>query len=148
MVGPSENTRRALRGHLWHLLELLEKVREVSGPTGSSRVRLNYVRRPDGQRLHEVERFLEGFNEEINRAATLWGIDIDGEQIDAIHALSVSLQFVGIALEEMSPSRLSGFGALDPAFEKDYAAFLEKLRTHLDTLQHALAASRTDRSSA
>ncbi len=145
MAGPSENTRRALRGHFWHLLELLEKMREISEPAGSNRVRLNYLHRPDGEKLHDVERFLEGISEEINRAAALWGIDIDGEQIDAIHALSVSLQFVGIALEEMSPSRLSGFGALDPAFEKDYAAFLLKLRIHVDTLQRALATSKTDR---
>lgn len=43
-----------------------------------------------------------------------------------MRALVVALQFVGVALEEMSPSRLSGFGALDSAFEKDYAEFLLK----------------------
>lgn len=138
MAGPSENTRRALRGHLWHLLELLEKVREIGEPVGNSSVRLDYLHLPDGERLHAVEHFLERFNDEVNRAASRWGIDIDREQIEALHALSVSLQFVGIALEEMSPSRLSGFGALDPAFEKDYAAFLQQLRAHLGTLQHAL----------
>lgn len=147
MAGPSENTRRALRGHLWHLLELLGKVREICGPEGSGSVRLNYLHQPDGETLHDVERFLERFNEEVSRAATQWGIDIDREQIDATHALSVSLQFVGIALEEMSPSRLSGFGALDPAFEKDYAEFLLRLRAHLGALQRALAARETDRPS-
>ncbi|WP_028217732.1 hypothetical protein [Paraburkholderia oxyphila] len=145
MAEPSENTRRALRGHLWHLLELLEKVREICGPEANSSVRLNYLHRLDGERLHDVERFLERFNDEVNWAAIQWGIDIDREQIEAIHALSVSLQFVGIALEEMSPSRLSGFGALDPAFEKDYAVFLQRLRGHLGTLQRALVTSETDR---
>lgn len=148
MAEPSENTRRALRGHLWHLLELLEKVREIGGPQANSNVRLNYLHRPDGERLHDVERFLESFNDEVNRAAIRWGIDIDREQIEAIHALSVSLQFVGIALEEMSPSRLSGFGVIDPAFEKDYEAFLQRLRGLLGTLQRALVSSMPDHPSA
>ena len=144
MAEPSENTRRALRGHLWHLLELLEKVREIGESAGNSSVSPKYLHHPDGDRLHAVERFLERFNGDVNRAASRWGIDVDREQIEAIHALSVSLQFVSIALEEMSPSRLSGFGALDPAFEKDYAEFLQQLRTHLGTLQCALAAGKPE----
>jgi len=121
----------------------MEKVREICEPAGSRGVRVHYLHRPDGARLHDVERFLGRFDEALDRAAARWGIDIDREQIDAIHALSVSLQFVGIALEEMSPSRLSGFGTLDPAFEKDYVAFLEQLRAHLGALEQALATRTT-----
>lgn len=138
MAAPSENTRRALRGHLWRLLDLLEKVRETSGTHASSSAHISYVHRPGGDALDRVQRFLEDFDQEVDRAAIRWGIDIEGEPIDAMHALSVTLQFVGIAIDEMSPARLSGFGALEPAFEKDYAAFIKRLRAHLDVLQRSL----------
>ena len=138
MVAPSGNTRRALRGHLWRLLDLLEKVRETSGARASSSAHVSYVRRPGGDTLNDVQRFLGHFDEEINRAAIQWGIDIEGEPIDAMHALSVTLQFVGIAIDEMSPARLSGFGELDPAFEKDYAAFIQRLRAHLEVVERSI----------
>lgn len=138
MAAPSENTRRALRGHLWRLLDLLEKVRETSGAHVSSSAHVSYVRRPGGDELDHVQRFLEDFDKEVDRAAIQWGIDIEGEPVDAMHALSVTLQFVGIAIDEMSPTRLSGFGALEPAFEKDYAAFIKRLRALLDAVQRSL----------
>ncbi|CAG9268049.1 hypothetical protein [Paraburkholderia unamae] len=138
MAALSGNTRRALRGHLWRLLDLLEKVRETSGAQASSSAHISYVRRPAGDELDHVQRFLEDFDKEVDRAAFQWGIDIEGEPIDARHALSVTLQFVGIAIDEMSPARLSGFGALDPVFETDYAAFIERLRAHLDAVQRSL----------
>lgn len=72
------------------------------------------------------------------------GIDLRGEQIDAMRALVIALQFVGVALEEMSSSRRSGFGVLDPAFEKDYAEFLLKLRVHLDITQRFLGNGKSD----
>ncbi|WP_322028625.1 hypothetical protein [Paraburkholderia sp. J76] len=127
-----------MRGHLWRLLDLLEKVRETSGVQANSGAHSCYVHRLDDGRQRDVQRFLEQFDEEIDRAAAKWQIDMEGAPIDAMHALSVTLQFVGIALDEMSPSRLSGFGPLDPAFEKDYAAFIQTLRAQLDAIQHSL----------
>lgn len=138
MAAPSDNTRRALRGHLRRLLDLLEKVRETSGVQANGGVHARYAHRLDDDRRSDVQRFLEYFDEEIECAAAQWQIDMQGAPIDAMHALSVTLQFVGIALDEMSPSRLSGFGPLDPEFEKDYAAFIQTLRAHLDVLQHSL----------
>lgn len=138
MVAPSENTRRALRGHLWRLLELVQKVRETSGARASSSARVSYVRCPVGDELERVQRFLEDVDKEVRNAAAQWRIDIEGEPVDAMQALSVTLQFVGIAIDEMSPTRLSGFGALEPAYEKEYAAFIGRLRAHLDAMQRSL----------
>jgi len=61
-----------------------------------------------------------------------------------MRALVIALRFVGVALEAMSPSRLSGFGALDLAFEKDYEEFLLKLRARLDITQRFLGNGKSD----
>ncbi|WP_322014150.1 hypothetical protein [Paraburkholderia sp. J12] len=140
MGEPSDNTRRALRGHLWHLLELLDKMHRICEADGSGNTRVNYRHRPDGQKRDDVESFLVDFRQEVSRAAARWGILLEGDEIDAMHALIVTLQFVGITLEEMSPTRLSGFGALDPAFEKEYAAFLRRLHDSADLLLQRLLA--------
>ncbi|MEK6290568.1 MAG: hypothetical protein V4793_04100 [Paraburkholderia tropica] len=147
MARPPDNARHALRAHLWHLLELLDKLHEICQANAGRRARVSYLHRPGGQQRDSIEHFLEDFRQELNQAAVQWGIDLEGEQIDAVHALVVTLQFVGIALEEMSPSRLSGFGALDPAFEKDYGAFLRTLRTRLDVAQRQLVSDDTGASS-
>jgi len=66
MAEPSNNVRRALRGHLGHLLELNDKVHEICSAGGSSSVRFNYLHCLDGEMRDDIVRSLEDFRQEVN----------------------------------------------------------------------------------
>jgi hypothetical protein len=124
----SDNTRRALQGHFFHLEELLQKACaacEASSGNGTHRrFRCDLT---DRQRTAFVE-LIDAFERDLDRFSAEWHVDTSNESVDASRVLAVDVQFLGIALEEMSPRRLTGFGPLDQAFVASYEQFLAGLR--------------------
>lgn len=79
------------------------------------------------------------FRSHLSRALAAAGIEHDQPQFSALHAIRVTLAFVRIAVEEMAPEHLRGYGEL-PAAAADYLRGLSaELEGLLATLDRTLA---------
>lgn len=79
------------------------------------------------------------FRQQLEAFGPTWGLCLHAQQVLSSHALAVDLQFLDIALEEISPHALSAYGALDDEFVSSYASFREALRGEIDAMKKALA---------
>jgi hypothetical protein len=91
---------------------------------------------------------LEGvarFRRQLDGFGSRWGLDLPAQQVLSSHALAVDLQFLDIALEEMSPSSLSGYGPLGEDFVHEYELLQLALRAEIGRMTKAIAqAGRPD----
>lgn len=131
--------RRALAAHFVYLDELLSKTQAACGVARASRLFYRYELDVPRSRLGAVLEGVTRFRRRLDAFGSTWGLDLPAQQVLSSHALAVDLQFLDIALEEMSSRELSGFGALDEEFVSNYASLQEALRGEIEVMKKALA---------
>ena len=139
MRGLETSVRRALAAHFVYLDELLAKTQAACGVARASRLFYRYELNVPDARLGVVLEAITRFRRQMNIFGLAWGLDLPAQRVLSSHALAVDLQFLDIALDEMSPRALSGYGALDEEFVRDYTSFQEALRGEIEAMTKALA---------
>lgn len=142
MKGLETSVQRALAAHFAHLDELLAKTQAACGIARASRLFYRYELDVPRAQLTVVLDGVARFRGQLDAFGSTWGLDLPARHVLASHALAVDLQFLDIALEEMSPRALCGYGALDDEFAHEYASFLETLRAEIETMKGALLHDR------
>lgn len=135
-LGPG--VRRALASHFVYLDELLGKMQVACGVTEDSRLFHGYELDVPSTRLTEVLEGIARIRQSLESFSTSWGLDLPAQPVFSSHALKVGLQFLDIALDEMSPRTLSGYGASSQEFASDYRSHQESLRRELHRIAEAL----------
>ncbi|MDN7799428.1 MULTISPECIES: hypothetical protein [Burkholderiaceae] len=139
MNGVETSVRRALAAHFVYLDELLAKTQAACGVARTSRLFYRYELDVPQAGLAAVLEGVARFRRQLDTFGSRWGLDLPAEKVLSSHALAVDLQFLDIALEEMSPSSLSGYGPLGDDFVLDYELLQQALRAEIGTITEALA---------
>lgn len=66
------------------------------------------------------------------------GIPVERQSIRAAHAVRIRLHLIEIALEDLRPERMRGYGALTPAARQELLDIIDALSNALRPLQKAL----------
>jgi hypothetical protein len=139
MNGVETSVRRALAAHFVYLDELLAKTQAACGVARTSRLLYEYELDVPQAGLLAVLEGVARFRRQLETFGSRWGLDLPAEKVLSSHALAVDLQFLDIALEEMSPSALSGYGPLGEDFVHDYELLQQALRAEIGTIAKAIA---------
>jgi GTP-binding protein EngB required for normal cell division len=75
-----------------------------------------------------VRDYLKRMRQQILRVLSNLEIPLPAATIDATHSIRVVLQFVEIALEEMAPDKLQGFGSVPPSLAPQLAGGLQEIK--------------------
>jgi hypothetical protein len=140
--GLETSVQRALAAHFVYLDELLAKTQAACGIARASRLFYRYELDVPNERLVDVLEAITRFRRHMDAFGVTWGLNLPAQRVLSSHALAVDLQFLDIALEEMSPPALSGYGELGEEFLHDYLSFQKILRGELEAMTKALAYDR------
>lgn len=138
MDGVETSVRRALAAHFVYLDELLAKTQAACGVARTSRLFYRYELDVPQAGLASILEGVARFRRQLDSFGARWGLDLPAQQVLSSHALAVDLQFLDIALEEMSPSSLSGYGALGDDFVQEYEALQKALRAEIGSMTNAI----------
>lgn len=137
MIDLSINARRMLAAHFVYLDELLEKINTACGSARIGRLFCRFEVDLTAKEIADVQERIAKVREELDAFGSSWGIELPVQQVLSSRALSVDIQFLSIALDDMSPRALEGYGELDPRFVEDYSRFLDNLRELLRGMKAA-----------
>jgi len=130
----NEAQQRRLLANAKHADALLSEIEAALGGPDSQPAFPKY--RPDAS-LHQarlIRSYLARFRSHLIRGLTAAGVEYERPQLGALHSVRVTLTFVRIALQEMAPERLRGYGDLP----QQTAAELRGLCAELEGLVSAL----------
>ncbi|WP_162600906.1 hypothetical protein [Paraburkholderia sp. C35] len=133
------SVRRALSSHFLYLDDLLAKALSALNlgdphPRAFSRYESDLSadqRASIAQGIARVWMLLTEFGAQ-------WSLDLPAPPMLCTHALKVDLQFMDIALDEMSPRTLSGYGKPGEDFLLAYRDLQAELRNEIRTMSHEL----------
>lgn len=138
MINLSINARRTLAAHFVYVDELLEKINTACGGPRIGRLLYRFQIDLTEKEIADVRERIAQVREELNAFGSSWGVDLPAQKVLSSRALSVDIQFLSIALDDMSPRALAGYGELDPRFVEDHFRFLDELRKQLRGMKAAL----------
>lgn len=141
MNGVETSVRRALAAHFVYLDELLAKTQAACGVARTSRLFYRYELDVPPADLAVVLEGVARFRRQLDAFGARWGLDLPAQVLSS-HALAVDLQFLDIALEEMSPSALSGYGSLGEDFVHEYESLQKALRAEIGSMTSSIAHAR------
>lgn len=137
---PDTSVRRALAAHFVYLDELLAKTQAACGVSHANGLFYRYELDVPRARLSTVLEGITRFRHQLDMFSSTWGLDLPAQPVLSSRALAVDFQFLDIALDEMSPHMLSGYGSLGDGFEHDYGRLQEALRVEIKAMSRALLA--------
>ncbi|MFT4063648.1 hypothetical protein [Paraburkholderia sp.] len=138
MNGVGTSVRHALAAHFVYLDELLAKTQAACGVARTSRLFYRYeLDVPQASRSAVLEGVAR-FRRQLDAFGARWGLDLPAQQVLSSHALAVDLRFLDIALEEMSPLALSGYGSPGEDFVLDYESLRKALRAEVGNMTNAM----------
>jgi GTP-binding protein EngB required for normal cell division len=146
----NENHRRVLVGTLAHIDGLLREAESAatSVPSPFSAVV------PDLEKVEVdvVTEYLRAARAELIEAARTLGLPVPSSRVTATSSIQVTLTFAGIALEDVAPKRLRGYGALEAEAEAlvervegDLARTLRRISVYLSRREAGDLAGRLER---
>jgi hypothetical protein len=91
---------------------------------------------PEGSRT-ELRQNVEKLRKLMLQILTDREIPVERQQIRSAHAVRVRLHLIEIALEDLRPERMRGYGALTPAARQELLDIIETLSTALSPLLKA-----------
>ncbi len=110
--GLNESHRRRLLANAQYADKLVSDIEEILNASESRSPFPKY--RPDVS-LHEarlIRSHLSRFRDHLSRVLSAIGVEARGARFGSLHSIRVTLTFIRIAIEEMAPEHLRGYGAL------------------------------------
>ena len=137
--GFNEPQRRRLLASARYADKLAAEIEEILRAPESKSPFAKY--RPDVS-LHQarlIRSHLARFGEHLGRVLSAAGIECGVPQFGALHSIRVDLAFLRIAVQEMAPEYLRGYGDLPPATAAELRGLCGELEGHIDGLERNLA---------
>ena len=135
----NESHRRRLLANAQYADKLLSDVEEILNASESKSPFPKY--RPDVS-LHQT-RLIRGhisrFRDHLSRVLSAVGIKGGGARFGSLHSIRVTLTFVRIAVEEMAPEHLRGYGDLSDGTASELRGLCVELEGLIDGLERNLA---------
>jgi len=120
--------QRNLRNACKHMDGLLKDVEEAMNPNRNS-VFPKYIHDIADVQQKTIGDYLARFREELLRVLAHQSIAVEEPRIKASHAIHTSLTFVEIAIEELSPGRMRGYGPVSEAGAADLNGVIQDLQS-------------------
>ena len=141
MSGLNENHKRKILATVQHVDELLA---QSLGLLGASRgtLRPRYVADLSPSESHWVESYADKIREQIARLLERFEIDVPPPATLASWALRTNLVMLDIALEDLYPAKMRGYGEIHPAAAGDLTWTLQEVRRLVAQLLAFLAEAR------
>lgn len=137
--GLNESHRRRLLANAQYADKLVSDIEEILSASESKSPFLKY--RPDVS-LHQA-RLIRGhvsrFRDHLGRVLSAVGIEHDGARFGSLHSIRVTLTFVRIAVQEMAPEHLRGYGELSDGAASELRGLCAELEGLIDSLERNLA---------
>ncbi|MCC7155753.1 MAG: dynamin family protein [Bryobacterales bacterium] len=137
--GFTESHRRALLANARYADKLVSDIEGILSASESKSPFPKY--RPDVS-LHQarlIRSQLARFRDHLGRVMSSVGIQHGGAQFGSLHSIRVTLTFVRIAVQEMTPEQLRGYGDLPEAAASDLRGLCRELEGLIDGLERNLA---------
>ncbi len=135
----NESHRRRLLANAQYADKLLSNVEEILNASESKSPFPKY--RPDLS-LHQA-RLIRGhiarFRDHLRRVLSAVGIEEDEARFGSLHSIRVTLTFVRIAIEEMAPEHLRGYGDLSDGAAAELRGLCSELEGLIDSLERNLS---------
>lgn len=130
----SDSQQRTLRNAFKHMDGLLKDIEAALDPTRTNSVFPKYIDDIAPIQQKTIEESLARFRAQLLRVLAGQAIELEEPRIKASHAVHISLTFIEIAIEELSPSRMHGYGPVSAAG----AADLNNIMQDLQSIVHKL----------
>ena len=135
----NESHRRRLLANAQYADKLLSDLEEILNASESKSPFPKY--RPDVS-LHQT-RLIRGhisrFRDHLSRVLSAIGLEHDGARFGSLHSIRVTLTFVRIAVQEMAPEHLRGYGELSDGAASELRGMCTELEGLIDSLERNLA---------
>ena len=135
----NESHRRRLLANAQYADKLLSVLEEILNASESKSPFPKY--RPDVS-LHQtrlIRSHISRFRDHLGRVLSAAGIESDGARFGSLHSIRVTLTFVRIAVQEMAPEHLRGYGDLSDRATAELRGLCAELEGLIDSLERNLA---------
>ena len=137
--GFNESHRRRLLANAQYADELIG---EIEGILSASDSKSPFPKYQPDLSLHQA-RLIRGqisrFRDHLSRVLSAVGIEHQGPKFGAVHSIRVTLTFVRIAIQEMAPEHLQGYGDLSDSAVAELRGLCIELEGLIDHLERNLA---------
>jgi len=137
--GLNESHRRRLLANAQYADKLVSDIEEILNASESRSPFPKY--RPDVS-LHEarlIRSHLSRFRDHLSRVLSAIGVEARGARFGSLHSIRVTLTFIRIAIEEMAPEHLRGYGALPDKVASELRGLGAELEGLIGGLERNLA---------
>ena len=138
MAGLNENHRRKILTTIQYADELLSESLNLLGATGGA-LRPRFVRDVSASEFHWVESYAGKIREQMSRLLERFDIAVSPPNTLSSWALRTKLMSLDIALEDLYPGQMRGYGEMDPAAAGDLTWTLQEVRRLVSQLLAFLA---------
>ncbi len=137
--GLNESHRRRLLANAQHADKLLSDIEGILQASESKSPFPKY--RPDVnlQQDRLIRSHISRFRDHLSRVLRAVGVEPEGARLGALHSLRVTLAFVRIAVQEMAPEHLRGYGDLSADSASELRGLCGELEGLIDSLERSLA---------
>jgi small GTP-binding protein len=130
----NDSQQRNLRISCKHIDGLLQSIEEVLSPARSNSVFPKYIQDITPIQRKTIEDYLARIRAQLLRVLAGQAIEVEKPRITASHAIHTALTFVEIAIEELSPSRMQGYGPVSEVGSADLNGMMQELKSIVQQL--------------
>jgi GTP-binding protein EngB required for normal cell division len=133
VAGLNENHKRRLLAVFEHADELLNRSLNAAAPSRPGRYS-RCVQDMSGSEVHWIESYSEKIRDQIYGLLQRFEVNLPAPTTSASWILKTGLVSLDIALEELYPSQMAGYGAIDQAAASELTWTLQEIRRLLKQL--------------
>jgi GTP-binding protein EngB required for normal cell division len=142
VAGLNENHKRRLVAAFEHADELLNRSLDAVAPSRPGQFS-RYVHDMSSSDLHWVESYVDKIRDQIYRLMQRFQVEVPSPSIASSWALKTGLISLDIALEDLYPDQMKGYGAIDETTASELTWTLQEIRRLLNQLFAFLADAGT-----
>lgn len=130
----NDSQQRNLRISCQHMDALLQDIQEVLNSARSNSVFPKYIHDLAPIQRKTIEDYVARVRAQLLRVLAGQSIEVEKPRITASHAIHTALTFVEIAIEELSPGRMRGYGPVTETGAADLNGVMQDLQSVVQQL--------------
>lgn len=130
----NDSQQRSLRISCEHMDKLLKDVEDTLNPARSNSVFQRYIQDVTPIQRKTIEDYLARIRAQLLRVLAGQAIEVEKPRITASHSIHTVLTFVEIAIEELSPGRMQGYGDVSEMGSADLNGVMQELQSIVQQL--------------
>jgi hypothetical protein len=126
-----------------HIDTLLESIEETLNATASKRVFSSYVDDISPQQREAIEEYIARIRGQLLRVMAEQSLAPEEPQISAAHSIDVGISFIEIAIAELAPRYMRGYGPVSEQAATDLQRMVGELQSVVRELHRYMAQPRS-----